>query len=61
MSVPKIWIQDHSWAGCLIAVAFSEEEARDMMRGKENYSDKTPLTFHDIMTLGLVHVNYGDL
>lgn len=61
MSVPHIYIQDHNWAGCIVVLAFDEEEAREMMRGQPNYDEKTPLTSYDIMRTGLVHVNLGDM
>lgn len=61
MTHPFIYIQDHDWAGCIVALALSEEDAREMMRGEPNYSEDAPLTSHSIMELGLVHVNLGDL
>lgn len=60
MSVPSIYIMDCDWRGCIIAVAFSEEEARDFMKGAYNYEPDKPLVRKPLMEVGLVHVNLGD-
>jgi hypothetical protein len=51
---------DCDWRGCIIAVAFSEEEARDFMKGAYNYEPDKPLVRKPLMEVGLVHVNLGD-
>lgn len=55
----KLYIQDCSWAGSIVVVANSEEEARNLMRGKENYEERQPVIEEEIR-IGFIFVNYGD-
>ena len=61
MSVPSIYIMECGWAGCIIVVAFSEEEAVDLMKGELNYENGKKLIRRNLMDVGIVHVNLGDL
>lgn len=56
----KIYSQDHRWAGCIVVVAESEEEARDLMQDYHNYDAATPIEEHEIKK-GFVFWNYGDM
>ena len=58
----KIYIQDHTWAGCIVVCAENEEEARELMKsasGSYNYSPSEPVEELPIEK-GLIHVNLGD-
>lgn len=55
-----IYVQDHGWAGCIVVIADSEEEARTMMVGEPNYEAKHGLQVLDICK-GLVIANLGDM
>lgn len=58
----KIYVQDHDWAGCIIAVANSEKEAREIMEKKggrnSNYNPEKPLEEHEIVNF--FYENLGD-
>lgn len=32
-----VWVQDHSWRGCVVVIAETEEAAREMMEHCYNY------------------------
>lgn len=55
----KLYIQDHGWAGVLVAVADSEQEARAMFEGHYNYNSEQALEEKEI-TKGIVVENLGD-
>lgn len=57
----NIYIQDFGWAGCIIVIASSEEEAREMMKASRNhnYDPLQPVDMKEIQP-GVVHINYGD-
>lgn len=60
----KIYIQDHGWRGCLVALAKNEDEARVVMKSCYNYESTEPLIEFDpdqIPEPGLLlHENMGD-
>jgi hypothetical protein len=56
----KLYIQDCSWAGSIVVVANSEEEARELMRGEENYEEWRSVVEEEIR-VGFIFSNYGDL
>lgn len=56
----KVYVADFGWAGSIVVIATSEEEARNMMKDQCNYEDGCVITVKDIAP-GLVHANYGDL
>jgi hypothetical protein len=55
----KIYIQNHCWAGVLVAIADTEEEAREIMKDEYTYSPKQKLEIKEIQK-GMVVANYGD-
>jgi len=54
----KIYVQNHGWAGALVVVAASEEEARAMMKEMVTYMKSQPLEVFEIKP-GVVVDNYG--
>lgn len=56
---PKIYIQDYGWAGCIMVIATSEHDARQLMLGNYNYSDNRKLIEREIK-VGIIHENMGD-
>jgi hypothetical protein len=56
----RLWIQDRGWRGCVMAIALSEQEARQIMASNTwNYSEELPLRAFDL-DAGFKHVNIGD-
>lgn len=55
-----IWFMDCSWAGSIMVVAQTEEEARTFMEAEENYDPKLPVMRYEIER-GLVLAHLGDL
>jgi hypothetical protein len=55
----KIYVQDHGCAGALVAIAETEEEAREMMKDEYTYSSDQELEVKEIQK-GMVIANYGD-
>ncbi len=56
----KLYIQDSSWMGCIVVVADSEEEARELMSNEENYHEHNPV-IEKVIYKGLKFVSHGDL
>ena len=56
----KIYVQDHLHYGCIVVVANSEDEAREMMAEHHNYDWRGVVTEHDLVH-GFNHSNYGDM
>lgn len=56
----KIYIQDNGWAGMLVAVACSENEARDIMKNEYTYNEKASLIEVTELKKGMLVANYGD-
>lgn len=56
----QIYIMDAGWAGCIVVIADSEEEARAMMKNEPNYDSSIELEVQDIRN-GVVIVSLGDL
>ena len=59
MSTPAIYCQDNGFAGMLIVVAWSEEEARELMKDAYTYDENRKVTEHKFQP-GLTIFNYGD-
>ena len=58
----KIFIQELHWEGCIVAIAETEEEAREVMNKCENYRHDRELLSYTIGSQPeLIHVCYGDL
>ena len=55
-----LYSMDCSWAGMIVVIARSEDEARNLMRSCENYEERRPLTVQRIRN-GVMIYNYGDL
>lgn len=51
---------DCSWMGCIIVVADTEENAREMMKTEHNYDPKRDIDKHEIVK-GFQYSNYGDM
>jgi len=56
----KLYSQDHGSNGLLIAIAYSEEEAREMWKGEYTYRQDTKVEEHKLKH-GLTVTNYGDV
>jgi hypothetical protein len=56
----KVWIQDHSWRGCIVVIAETESQARELMCDEYNYMEEEELECHEIKC-GHIHSNLGDL
>ena len=54
----KVYIQEISWMGCIIVIANSESEDREIMSSDENYEANRGITEKEIC-IGVVHINYG--
>lgn len=55
-----MYVMDCSWAGMICVIARNEEEARNLMRMEQNYSDNQEIESYPI-TEGTIVSNYGDL
>lgn len=55
----KIYTQDHSYSGMIVAVAKNEADARKIMEAAQNYYEHTPVTEHEIKE-GWFEYNMGD-
>jgi hypothetical protein len=55
----KIYIQDCGVYGCIVAVAESEEDAREMMSDEHNYDEKRSVMGY-VVSPGHIHTNLGD-
>ena len=56
----KVWIQDLGWRGCVVVIAATENEARDLMDTDEfRYDDNKPVESFPIKP-GLIYGNLGD-
>jgi phosphoribosyl-AMP cyclohydrolase len=55
----KIYIQDCSWAGCIMVIAQNEEQARIIMTQYYNYQANREVTEHEIVD-GFSYCNLGD-
>lgn len=55
-----MYVMDCSWAGIICVIAKNEEDARNLMRMEQNYSDNKQIKSYPI-TEGTIVSNYGDL
>jgi hypothetical protein len=55
----KIYTQDHSYSGMIVAVAKNEADARKIMEAAHNYYEGTPVQEHEIKE-GFMEYNMGD-
>lgn len=57
-----LYVQDLGWMGCLVVVAFSEDEARLIMLsdGKGAYLPERDVISYELWTVGLKHICWGD-
>ncbi len=53
-----IWVQDHSWDGCIVVVAENIDEAREKMKKFGTYEKNEPVESFEID--GFEYVNQGD-
>lgn len=55
-----MYVMDCSWAGMICVIAKNEEDARNLMKKEENYSEKKKIKSYQIKE-GTIVSNYGDL
>jgi hypothetical protein len=61
VETPKLylWSQDHDWRGIIVAVAYTEDRARELMKSQPNYDATVEINRFEIEP-DLVIVNLGD-
>lgn len=55
----KIWIQDNGWRGCIIVIAETELQAKELMKKELNYMEGNPIQDYEIKN-GFAFANLGD-
>lgn len=58
-TILHIWVQDHSWAGCIMVAARTKEKAIEKLKKFETFSERVEITRLDFNE-DFEYVNYGD-